>query len=147
MLTIPISARSFIRWRHLADATVGVETHSFFQMVNCRNQVTTIDQTAKDRSGALFPGMPPTIGPSFPIINRTKQLPGDKGDAANPERLLARLDDYVSSLNVLAGCSLARIVARIVEEQLIAVGIVDHQELVAPRTLLDRNALGLEFRA
>src|ERR1700682_3890704 len=43
----------------------------------------------------------------------------------------------------LAGCSLVRIV----EEELIAVGIVDHQEPVAPRTLLDRNALGLEFRA
>jgi acyl-CoA reductase-like NAD-dependent aldehyde dehydrogenase len=37
--------------------------------------------------------------------------------------------------------------ARIVEEELIAVGIIDHQEPVAPRTLLDRNALGLEFRA
>ncbi len=43
----------------------------------------------------------------------------------------------------LAGCSLTRIV----EEELIAVGIVDHQKPVAPRTLLDRNALGLEFRA
>src|SRR5260221_483319 len=43
----------------------------------------------------------------------------------------------------LAGCSLARIV----EEELIAVGIIDHQKPVAPRTLLDRNALGLEFRA
>src|ERR1700735_322875 len=45
--------------------------------------------------------------------------------------------------NNLAGCSLVRIV----EEELIAVGIVDYQEPVAPRTLLDRNALGLEFRA
>src|SRR5258706_10824481 len=43
----------------------------------------------------------------------------------------------------LAGCSLARIV----EEELIAVGIIDHQKPVAPRTLLDRNALGLEFAA
>jgi len=43
----------------------------------------------------------------------------------------------------LAGCSLARIV----EEELIAVGIIDHQEPVTPRTLLDRNAHGLEFRA
>ena len=43
----------------------------------------------------------------------------------------------------LAGRSLARIV----EEELIAVGIIDHQEPVAPRTLLDRSALGLEFRA
>src|SRR6516225_2200908 len=39
-------------------------------------------------------------------------------------------------------CSLVRVV----EEELIAVGIIDHQEPVAPRTLLDRNALGLEFR-
>src|ERR1700730_17925697 len=43
----------------------------------------------------------------------------------------------------LAGRSLVRIV----EEELIAVGIIDHQEPVAPRTLLDRNAPGLEFRA
>src|ERR1700730_14668492 len=43
----------------------------------------------------------------------------------------------------LAGCSLVRIV----EEELIAVGIIDHQEPVAPRTLLDRNALSLEFPA
>src|SRR5271170_4102010 len=42
-----------------------------------------------------------------------------------------------------AGCSLVRIV----EEELIAVGIIDHQEPVAPRTLLDRDAFGLEFRA
>src|SRR5258708_7863866 len=43
----------------------------------------------------------------------------------------------------LAGCSLVRIV----EEELIAVEIIDHQKPVAPRTLLDRNALGLEFCA
>jgi hypothetical protein len=41
------------------------------------------------------------------------------------------------SSNNLAGCSLVRIW----EEELIAVGIIDHQEPVAPRTLLDRNAL------
>src|SRR5437762_6193569 len=45
--------------------------------------------------------------------------------------------------NNLARCSLVRIV----KEELIAVGIIDHQEPVAPRTLLDRNALGLELRA
>jgi hypothetical protein len=45
--------------------------------------------------------------------------------------------------NNLARCSLVRIV----KEELIAVGIIDHQEPVTPRTLLDRNALGLEFRA
>src|SRR6204780_5896744 len=45
--------------------------------------------------------------------------------------------------NSLAGRSLGRVV----EEELIAVGIVNHQEAVAPRTFLDRNALGLEFRA
>jgi hypothetical protein len=43
----------------------------------------------------------------------------------------------------LAGCSLVRIV----EEELIAVGIIDHQKPVSPRTLLDGNALGFEFRA
>src|SRR5258708_24247675 len=43
----------------------------------------------------------------------------------------------------LAGCSLVRIV----EEELIAVEIIDHQKPVAPRTLLDRNAPGLEFCA
>ena len=41
------------------------------------------------------------------------------------------------------GCS----VARIVEEELIAVGIIDDQEPVAPGAVLDGNALGLEFRA
>src|ERR1700689_1291152 len=45
--------------------------------------------------------------------------------------------------NSLAGRSLGRVV----EEELIAVGIIYHQKAVAPRTILDRNALGLEFRA
>src|SRR5215469_10819802 len=45
--------------------------------------------------------------------------------------------------NNLAGWSLVRIV----EEELIAVEIIDHQQPIAPRTLLDRNALGLECRA
>src|SRR2546429_6832560 len=45
--------------------------------------------------------------------------------------------------NHLARCSLVRIV----KEELIAVGIIDHREPVTPQTLLDRNALGLEFRA
>jgi hypothetical protein len=43
----------------------------------------------------------------------------------------------------LAGRSLARIV----KEKLVAVGIVDNQKPVAPRTILDRNAFGLEFCA
>src|SRR3954447_20765422 len=47
------------------------------------------------------------------------------------------------SSNTVAG----RRLVGIVEEELIAVGIIDHQEPVAPRTLLDRDALGLEFRA
>ena len=38
-------------------------------------------------------------------------------------------------------------VARIVEEELIAVGIVDYQESVAPPTILNRNAFGREFCA
>jgi hypothetical protein len=45
--------------------------------------------------------------------------------------------------NNLAGSSLARVV----EEELIAIGVIDHQETIAPLTFLDRNALGLEFRA
>jgi len=36
---------------------------------------------------------------------------------------------------------------RIVEEELIAIGIIDHQKSITPRTLLDRNAIGLEFCA
>ena len=52
-------------------------------------------------------------------------------------RAAARLLCFVSS--DLAGRSLGRIV----EEELIAIGIIDHQKPVAPRTLLDRNALGL----
>src|SRR6516164_7913822 len=42
-----------------------------------------------------------------------------------------------------SGCSLARIV----EEELITVWIIDHQEPVAPGTLLHRNSPGFEFRA
>src|SRR6266404_50487 len=57
--------------------------------------------------------------------------------------LFARLRRLRFTSNSLAGCSLVRIV----EEELIAVGIIDYQEPVSPRTLLDRNALGLEFRA
>jgi hypothetical protein len=41
----------------------------------------------------------------------------------------------------LAGCHLVRKV----EEELIAVEIIDHQKPVTPPTLLDRSALGLEF--
>src|SRR5947209_12876626 len=36
---------------------------------------------------------------------------------------------------------------RVVKEELITVGVVDHQEPVAPPTLLDWNAFGLEFCA
>src|SRR5277367_920858 len=36
---------------------------------------------------------------------------------------------------------------RVVEEKLIAVGIIDHQQPVAPRAFLDLYALGFEFRA
>src|ERR1700723_3424566 len=43
----------------------------------------------------------------------------------------------------LAGCGFVRIV----EKELIAVEIIDYQKPVAPPTLLDRNALGLEFFA
>jgi hypothetical protein len=43
----------------------------------------------------------------------------------------------------LAGRSLVRTG----EKELITVGIIDHQEPVAPRTLLDGNAPGLELRA
>jgi len=41
------------------------------------------------------------------------------------------------------GCRLVGIVG----EELIAVGIIDHQQAIAPRTLLDRNSLGRKFRA
>lgn len=43
----------------------------------------------------------------------------------------------------LAGC----ILVRIVEEEVIAVEIIDHQKPIAPRTLRDRNALGLASSA
>src|SRR5579864_790596 len=43
----------------------------------------------------------------------------------------------------MSGCGLGWIV----EKELITVWIIDHQEPVAPRALLHRNALGLEFRA
>src|SRR2546427_8900591 len=44
-------------------------------------------------------------------------------------------------------CWASKCLVRIVEEELIAVGIIDYQEPVSRRTLLDRNALGFEFRA
>src|ERR1700685_790253 len=50
-------------------------------------------------------------------------------------------------LRFIANSLAGRILGRVVEEELIAVGIIDHQEAIAPRTFLDRNALGLEFRA
>src|SRR6185437_4711900 len=36
--------------------------------------------------------------------------------------------------------------ARIIEEELIAVGIIDHHKPIAPRSLPHRSAPGLEFR-
>jgi len=36
---------------------------------------------------------------------------------------------------------------RIIEEELIAIGIVDDQEPITPRTLLNRNAPSLKFHA
>jgi len=39
------------------------------------------------------------------------------------------------------------IVVRIVEEELVAVGVIDDQETVAPPALFERNAPGLEFCA
>ena len=45
--------------------------------------------------------------------------------------------------DVTSGCSFSRIV----EEELIAIGIIDNQEPVAPGTFLDRYTLGLKFGA
>src|SRR5258708_878039 len=64
----------------------------------------------------------------------------NRGCNSETERSTAPLRLIFSSL---AGCRLGRIV----KEELIAVGIIDHQEPVAPRTFLDWSALGLEFRA
>src|ERR1700683_554073 len=50
-------------------------------------------------------------------------------------------------LRFIANSLARRSLGRVVQEKLIAVGIINHQEAVAPRTLLDRDALGLEFRA
>src|ERR1039458_8637411 len=74
----------------------------------------------------------------FPETRQSSQ-PRATAGAAGRLRFISKR----SCLNDLAGGSLGRVV----EEELIAVGIIDHQEPVAPRTLLDRNALGLEFRA
>src|SRR5579883_1714644 len=51
--------------------------------------------------------------------------------------------DRYDSAHSSVGCSLARIV----EEELIAIGIVDHNTPVTPRTFLNRNTPGLELRA
>src|SRR5579859_1941406 len=78
----------------------------------------------------------------------------------NDERFRARVRQ-LSPFGGLAapwGCSIGRAYLAvgssetvslfwIVEEELIAVGIVDHQQPISPRTLLDRSAFGLEFRA
>ena len=61
---------------------------------------------------------------------------------SNPCRL-ARAGPLRFIFRNLGGGSLVRIV----EEDLIAVRITDHQKPVAPRPLLDRNSLGFEFRA
>ena len=50
--------------------------------------------------------------------------------------------DPAVNRDVAQSCSGGSLI-RIVEEELIAVGIIDHEEAVAPRTLLDRNVLGL----
>src|ERR1700750_2223341 len=49
----------------------------------------------------------------------------------------------ISAHRNLAGCSLIGIV----EEELMAVGIIYHQEPISPRTFLYWNALGFEFCA
>jgi hypothetical protein len=66
------------------------------------------------------------------------------GTSRNQRRMRRRIPSALKGIIVTALCSLS---GRIVEEELIAVGIVDHRDPVAPRTLLDRNAPGLEFRA
>jgi hypothetical protein len=54
----------------------------------------------------------------------------------------ARLEEYASPLTVLPIQSRSDS-----GEELIAVGIIDYQEPVSPRTLLNWNSLGFEFRA
>src|SRR5579884_738628 len=48
---------------------------------------------------------------------------------------------------VMSSSHAGSILVRIVEEELIAVGIVDYQETIAPRTFFDHNSPGLEFGA
>src|SRR5579871_3917541 len=82
-------------------------------------------------------------------------LPTTEAIAADGSQPLAkllerRLNKECCELHSGCGQSSSDNVARlvwIVEKKLIAVEIIDHQEPVAPRTLLERNALGLEFGA
>ena len=53
----------------------------------------------------------------------------------------AKFSRFIS--RTLAGRSLARVI----EEELIAVGIIDDEEAVAPTTIFDLDASGLEFGA
>ena len=65
-----------------------------------------------------------------------------------PERKESALQGgAVVGLRLLSNDFAAGRLGRIVEEELVAVGIVDHQKAVAPRAVLDRSALGLEFGA
>src|SRR5271163_4586211 len=73
-------------------------------------------------------------GPTGPILKlrqRSKEAPA---------LAIGRLCFISSNLG-------GRSLARIVEEELIRVEIIDHEQSIAPRTLLDCNAPGLEFCA
>ena len=85
---------------------------------------------------------------------RTQEEGENVGPATMPKHeAQKKLADYIGKFTGkliiketrlhLAGCS----PVRIVEEELIAIGIIHHQEPVAPPPFLDRNALGLELFA
>jgi len=62
----------------------------------------------------------------------------------HPESAAAKGPAFAFGLLPIANCCSF---GRIVKEELIAVGIIDHQEPIAPRTLLHRHASGLKFPA
>src|SRR5262249_7601676 len=80
----------------------------------------------------------------YPFLPDGEENEGPAYDRAGRRRgLKAKLG--FERLSILVVSTLA--IRRIIEEKLITIGIIDHKDPVAPRTVLDRNALGRKLRA
>src|ERR1019366_9631683 len=70
----PVVSRSFAQVCAVCSPPSTTLTGDF----ECNGDVTTIDQPTRVAPVHCFLECPPTMGPSVPIINTTKQVPGDK---------------------------------------------------------------------